>query len=129
MNERDLLVVFKAARKELDAFKDQLKDAQKRYDEAETAMVEHLVANQAEATGKYDGIGYAKLMKPRVYASCLAENLDKLKAYLVEHDRADLIKEVVAAPSLSAYVGELVEAGKPIPDLISYYLKQGVRLY
>jgi hypothetical protein len=129
MNERDLLVVYKSARQELDSMKEQLKEVQKRYDEAETAMVEHLTANQAEATAKYDGIGYAKLMKPRVYASCLKENEDKLKAYLVEHGREDLIKEVVAAPSLSAYVGELVEAGKPIPDLISYYLKQGVRLY
>lgn len=129
MDERDLLVAFKAARQELDSMKEQLKEVQKRYDDAETAMVEHLTTRQAEATAKYDGIGYAKLMKPRVYASCLKENEDKLKTYLVEHGREDLIKEVVAAPSLSAYVGELVEAGKPIPDLISYYLKQGVRLY
>jgi hypothetical protein len=129
MKERDLLVVYKAARQELDATKEQLKEVQARYDEAETKMVEHLTAIGADATAKYDGIGYAKLQKPRVYASCLKENEDRLKAYLREKGREDLVREVVNAQSLSGYVGELIEAGKPLPDMVTYFLKQAVRLY
>ncbi len=128
-NERDLLVELKTAKQRLDDVKEAQKDLQAAYDKAETEMVEHLTANQAEATGKYDGIGYAKMSKPRIFASCLKENEDKLKTYLTEKGREDLIVERVSAPSLSAYVGELVETGKPIPEIITYYLKTSVRIY
>lgn len=129
MNERELLVEYRAKKEALDALKEKTKEAQKEYDTVEGKMVEHLTELGADSTASYDGIGYAKLMKPRVYASCLKENEEALKAYLIEKGREDLIREAVSAPALSGYVGELVEAGKPVPELISYYLKQGVRVY
>ena len=52
-NERDLLVDLKTAKQRLDDVKEAQKDLQAAYDKAETEMVEHLTANQAEATGKY----------------------------------------------------------------------------
>ena len=98
-------------------------------DKAETELVEYLTGIEADATSKYDGIGYGKMSKPRVFASCKAENKDVLKAYLKEQKREDLIKEDVSAQSLSGFVGELVEQGKPIPEFIGYYLKTSVRVY
>lgn len=129
MNERELLIVLKTARQELDATKEQLKEVQARYDAAETAVIEHLTGISADATAKYEGIGYAKMMKPRVYASCTKDNEPKLKEYLREKGREDLIRETIAAQSLSGFVGELMQAGKPPPDCVDYYLKTSVRIY
>lgn len=129
IDEKTLLVVLKSARQELDAVKEHLKEAQKRYDDAETAVINHLVEINADATAKYEGVGYAKRMKPRVYASCTKENEPELKAYLKRQGREDLIRETVAAQSLSGFVGELIDAGKPPPECISYYLKTSVRIY
>ena len=129
MNERELLIEFKTAKQRRDDIKEALKDAQACLDKAELEVVEHLTAINAESTAKYDGIGRAQVSKPRVFASVLVENKEALKTYLREKGREDLIREDVSAPSLSAYVGELVEQGKPIPEIISYYLKVGVRLY
>lgn len=128
-DERNLLVNVRDAKKTLDELKEKLKEAQKAYDKAEAEIVEFLTDKGADATAKFDGLGYAKLATPRIFASCLAENKEKLKDYLRKQKRADLIKEDVPAPSLSGYVGELVESGKPVPEFIGYYLKQSVRVY
>lgn len=129
MNERDLLCQFKTARERLDDIKAAQKDAQAVFDQAEMQLVEHLIASNAEGTAEYSGIGRAKLKKPRIYASFLKENEDAAKKYLEEHGRKDLIKETVAPASLSSFVGELIEAGKPVPAIFTYYLKQSVGLY
>ena len=129
MNERELLLVFKDKKQQLEAMKEAQKSVQKEYDAAETAMVEHLTSIGADSTASYDGVGYAKLAKPRLFASCLKENEESLKEYLKEKGRADLIKESVSAPSLSAFVNELVVDGKAIPEIITYYIKQSVRMY
>jgi uncharacterized protein YlxW (UPF0749 family) len=129
MDERELLVVLKQARQRLDALKEQVKDAQESYDKAEYAVIEHLTTIGAESTAKYEGIGYASVQKPRIYASCTKANEDWLKQYLKDKGRADMIREVVHPQSLSGFVGELVELGQQIPEKISYYLKTSVRLY
>ena len=129
MNERDLLCAYKIASQRLNDVSEAKKDAQACYDKAEAELVEFLTGNQAEATATYDGLGYAKMSKPRVYASFLKENEEKAKLFLKESGRGDMVKETVAAPSLSSYVAELIEAGKPVPEIFSYYLKTKVRMY
>jgi len=129
MNERELVVNVKQARERLDSIKSALKDAQAVYDKVEMQAVEYLTGIEADATAKYDNVGYLKMSRPRIFASCKVENKEALKIFLKEKGREDLIKEDVSAQSLSGYVGELVEQGKPIPEIISYYLKTSVRIY
>ena len=130
MTERDLLLAYKAAKQERDIAKDALKAAQEKYDGAETKLIEHLEGTGAASTAKYDGIGYAQLCKPRVYASCVKENEERLKTYLRDKGRADLIKETISPQTLSAFVAELIDNGQALPtDIVSYYLKQNVRMY
>lgn len=129
MTERELLVIYKLSRQELDATKAQLKEVQARYDAAETAMVEFLISKEANESASYDGVGYCKLMKPRVFASCKIENLSALKAHLEQAGRKDLIKETITPAALSSYVAEVIDAGKAPPDMVSYYLKQSVKMY
>ena len=81
-SERDLLVEYKLARERRDDIKGALADAQQVYDKAESVMVEFLIAKEANETATYDGIGYCKMMKPRVYASCVEANKPALWAHL-----------------------------------------------
>lgn len=124
MTERELLVSYKLARKRRDDIKSALADAQAVYDKAETAVVEYLIAKEANETATYDGVGYAKMKKPRLYASCTIENMPALKAHLMKVGRMDLVKETIAPAALSSYVGEVIEAGKTPPEMVTYYLKQ-----
>lgn len=123
-SERELLVEYKLARERRDDIKSALADAQAVYDHAETTLVECLIASEANETKTYEGIGYAKMKKPRLYASCTIDNLPALKAHLLKVGRVDLIKETIAPAALSSYVGEVIEAGKTPPPMVSYYLKQ-----
>ena len=129
MTERELLIALKTARQQLTDVKLALKDCQAVYDKAESELIDHLTSIQADGTSRYDGIGYALMVKPRIYASCLVENKERLKYYLKSKGREDLIKEDIPAPSLSAYVGELVESGNTIPEFINYYLKTSLKIY
>lgn len=129
MNERELVVNVKQARERLDSIKEALKDAQAIYDKYETEAVEYLTSIEADSTAKYDNVGYLKMSRPRVFASVRVENKEALKAYLLKAGREDLIKEDVSAPALSGFVGELLEQGKPAPEMVSYYLKTSVRIY
>ena len=128
-SERDLLVEYKLAREHRDDIKSALADAQAVYDKAETAMVEFLIAKEANETATYDGVGYAKMMKPRVYASCVEANKPALWAHLEKVGRKDLIKETISPAALSSYVSEVIDAGKAPPECVSYYLKQTVKMY
>ena len=129
MNEKDLLVSFKAKKEALEQAKEAQKAAQSEYDMAEKDLIEHLNTIGADATASYDGLGYAKMSKPTVYASCLKENEDNLKDTLRKMGRGDLIRETINPRSLSALVKELIEAGQEPPAEVNYYLKTSIRVY
>lgn len=128
-SERDLLVEYKLARERRDDIKSALADAQQVYDHAETAMVEFLIAKEANETATYDGVGYCKMMKPLVYANCVEANKPALWAHLEKVGRKDLIRETISPAALSSYIGEVIDAGKAPPDMVSYYLKQSLKMY
>lgn len=127
--ERDLVLAYRTAKHNLDAAKDAQKFAQEEFDKAESVLVEWLDANSAEATARYEGLGYVSAQKPRLYASCRKENEENLFAFLKKEQREDLIRTTVSPQQLSAFVRERIEAGDPIPDIITYYLKPSLRLY
>ena len=86
-------------------------------------------SNSAVATAKYEGIGYAQIQKPRLYASCKEENMERLFEFLKEQGREDLIKTTVLPQSLSSFTSECIETGAEVPEFVSYYLKPSIRLY
>ena len=127
--EKELVTKFKEAKEQRDHHKKQLEQSQQDYEKAEARLIEYLESNSATATATYEGIGYAQLQKPRLYANCRQEDVGKLFGYLKEQNRADLIKTAVAPQSLSSFVSECVESGTAVPEFISYYLKPSLRLY
>lgn len=127
--ERDLVAQFRRAKEKRDNLKDDLKDAQAEYDMTESRLIELLESNSAISTAKYEGLGYAQIQKPRLYASCKEENMERLFDFLREKAREDLIKTTVMPQTLSSFVKECIETGIEIPDYVSYYLKPSIRLY
>jgi hypothetical protein len=127
--ERDLVIQFKCAKEKKDALKEDLKNAQEEFDKAESRLIEFLESNSAISTAKYEGLGYAQIQKPRLYASCRQENMDDLFQFLKEQEREDLIKTTVMPQTLSSFVSECIEEGREIPEFINYYLKPSIRLY
>ena len=127
--ERDLLFGFKLAREKRDRLKDDLKAAQEELDQSEFRLIEFLESHSAVSTAKYEGLGYAQIQKPRLYANCRQENMDDLMEFLQTQNREDLIKTTVMPQSLSSFTSECIEQGIEIPEFITYYLKPSIRLY
>ena len=127
--ERDLLFRFKLAREKRDRLKDDLKAAQEELDQSEFRLIEFLESHSAVSTAKYEGLGYAQIQKPRLYANCRQENMDDLMEFLQMQNREDLIKTTVMPQSLSSFTSECIEQGIEIPEFITYYLKPSIRLY
>jgi len=127
--ERDLLFRFKLAREKRDRLKDDLKTAQEELDQSEFRLIEFLESHSAVSTAKYEGLGYAQIQKPRLYANCRQENMDDLIESLQTQNREDLIKTTVMPQSLSSFTSECIEQGIEVPEFITYYLKPSIRLY
>jgi len=128
-SERDLLIEFKRTKERLKALKEAQKHAQADYDHAVFQLIEFLESHSAVSTAKYQGIGYAQIQKPRLYASCTEDNLEKLFSFLRQEGRDDLIKTIVAPQSLSSFTRECIENGIEVPECINYYLKPSIMLY
>lgn len=127
--ERDLVLRFKLAKERRDDLKDCLQNAQEEYEKAESRLIEFLESHSAVSTAKYEGLGYAQMQKPRLYASCRQENMDELISFLKAQRREDLVKTTVMPQSLSSFTSECIEEGVELPEFITYYLKPSIRLY
>jgi len=127
--ERDLLLRFKTSRELVDACEGALKEARAEEREAEQDLLNYLEAKQASATSKFDGIGWAQVNSPRLFASCPAEKFPDLAAWLRAHGQESAIKETVHSSTLSQIVSEALREGGEVPSGVSYFLKAQVRLY
>jgi len=127
--ERDLLIRFKSARDAVGLCDDALKAARAEERDAEQTLLDYLDAKQQSATGRYDGVGWASVQKPRLFASILVEKLPIVLVWLRQQGYESAIKETVHASSLSQIVGEQLQNGGEVPEGISYYLKPQVKLY
>lgn len=127
--ERDLVVAFRDARQKLDSIKEQEAAASAEYSKAESALLDHLEATQAMATARYEGVGYVKLNKPRLYASVKQEDLPTLIEFVTAEGRNDLVKQVINPQTLSSYVSERIEQGLEVPPGVVYFLKPQLRIY
>lgn len=129
LSEYDLVLKFRDARLKLNQFKEAQTEAQKEFDEAERQLIERLQDEGKDASARYDNIGYVGLNTPVVYASYVPDNKIPLFKFLRSRKRQDLIQETVNSRSLGTFVRELIDAGRKVPDCISYYLKTSARFY
>jgi hypothetical protein len=129
MTERDLVAEFKSAYANKKAAEKALEDAEEKFDKAESAILELLEATGAETTARYEGLGYVRQMEPKLYASYAKENEEQVFRFAKSQKRDDIIKEMIHPGTLSSFVKELIEQGREIPEVISYYFKKKARLF
>lgn len=127
--EMDLVFKYRDAKELLESKQLQLDDAKKMVENIETELIDLLQAEGKERTAKYEGVGFISLMSPRVYASCLKDNEEKLFSYLKGIGRDDMIRPTVNARTLSSLIKELIDEGKQVPECVNYYLKPSIRMY
>lgn len=136
--EKELLEKFVNAKKRHEELELAEKQAKTELEQAETLLVQSLIDREAKATAKYEGLGFASLAKPRVYASFDKEREEEVFSFVKDQGEGELIKLSIHPQSLNGFVGRVLENGNAIPlirigeeetPLIKYFLKQGVRFY
>ena len=127
--ERDLLVKFKNAHEHVAVAEDALKAAREEERHAEQTLIDYLEAKRANGTAKYEGVGWAQINSPRLFASCPAEAFPQLAAWLRAHGHESALKETVHSATLSQIVSEQLRDSGEVPPGVSYFLKAQVRLY
>lgn len=128
-DERSLIIAYRDAKLECEQIAEKLEQATQIRDRCERDLIEYLDSKDANATARYEGVGYVGLVKPRLYASYTKDNEDKVFSFLKDHGREDLVRPTVNKQSLSSFVSEACEQGMEIPEYISYYLKPSARIY
>jgi len=129
VTEKNLVEEFKGLRASKTNLENQLKEVTQEIEKTKASLIESLEARNAQATAKYEGVGYVSLAKPRLYASYDKENEQKVFDYLEHEGRGDLIKQTVHHKSLASFVGESIENGKNMPNYLKYYLQPDLRFY
>lgn len=129
MTEKELVVKFRAEFEAVNKIEEDLERAKSALEATKQQILDMFEREEKERTGTFEGVGFITRTKPRLYASCNEENKPKLLEHLESEGRTDLIKPTVAPATLSSYVSELLENGKPVPECIGYILKPGVRLF
>ena len=127
--ERDLLAHFKSAHEAVDIAEEVLKAARAEERTAEQALIDYLEAHRASATGKYDGLGWAQINSPRLFASASQEVLPQVLAWLRSHGHESAVKETVHSSTLSQIVGEQLRDSGELPPGVTYFLKPQIKLY
>jgi len=95
----------------------------------ESQIIDQLTDKNATSTAKYEGVGFASIAKPRLFATYSKDQEGKFFEFLKETGNDSLIKPTVHSSSLTSFIGQLLEEGKTIPNYISYYLKPNIRFY
>ena len=128
-SERELLQNLIEAR-DVAARADQTaKEARELEERAEGELIRYMSDREVKATAKYEGIGFASLDEPKLFARCNKPEEAQLFQFIRDQGRADLIKEGVHHSSLSGFVKELMDAGKELPPFIAYGFKSTLKVY
>ena len=127
--ERDLLHTLATIRQQVDSCKAALVEAHKAEDAAVKALVDYLESKGANATGRYEGLGWAKLNPPRLFASYSKEQEEQVFAWLKAHGQESAMKLTVHPSTFSQVISEALREGTELPVGTTFYLKPQVRLY
>lgn len=128
LDELTLIRQIKAAREKAKELKDLAVQAADEVDKAEGKLIEFMTDRGIKSTARYEGIGFASLEKPELFARCNKPDMERLFEFIKSIGREDLIKPSVHHSTLSSFVGEMLEKGENIPEFIQYGFKQTLRI-
>lgn len=129
LTEKSLVERLHALRRRKSELETELDGVGAEINEIKDKLIEKLTEQGKSKTAAYLGLGWATLTAPKVRASIPEECKEDAFAFIRKNDRADMIKLTVNANSLSSFVGELLDDGKKIPDVIKYALIPDVYCY
>lgn len=106
-----------------------LKECNRRIEEAEAALAELMVSEEVQ---NFTRDGYTFYLLNRVFASAVKDRKEELYEWLKTNNFGGLVKETVNANSLRAFIKEQMEDTDELPeglkDLVNVYEKTTVGL-
>lgn len=126
--ELELIKKLKDAKEKYEALDEQTKTAKAEFERIYKELHFYLISNQKDATSEYKGLGKVRVADSEIIASVTKENEEQFYNFLHDVGREDLVRATVPWRSLSAFVKELKEEGKDIPQFINVYEKPKLRM-
>lgn len=126
--ELELIKKLKDAKEKYEALDEQTKAAKAEFERIYKELHFYLISNQKDATSEYKGLGKVRVADSEIIASVTKENEEQFYNFLHDVGREDLVRATVPWRSLSAFVKELREEGKDIPQFINVYEKPKLRM-
>lgn len=118
---------LKDLRDHKDALSEQLKEVNARIEDTETALAEAMVSKEMQ---NFTRDGFTFYLRDQLFASAVKDRREELHDWLKENGYGGLVKEVVHANSLRAFVKEQLEEADELPeglrDLVNVYEKTTV---
>lgn len=111
----ELASEVKLLRERLDAAAKEKTDIQKLYDFLTISIVPDRMDDEGVENVKIKGVGRLQV-KTDIRCSCPVGNKEALHSWLAENNHGALIKPLVSAPTLKAFVKEQLKQGGNYPD-------------
>ncbi|MCK9324735.1 MAG: hypothetical protein M0P69_04485 [Bacteroidales bacterium] len=127
--EKMLVVRYKEQKAKVLDLDGQYKEAKFELENIERDLLQLMIDEDKESSARYDGVGFVTRTTPRLFASFKKEYEPEVFAFLKKIGRDDIIKTSVHSSSLSSAVKEIMEEGNRVPEFISCYYKESLRLY
>lgn len=127
--EKELIQKFLEKKKTVEQLTELLKQSTKDRDDIEARIIKQLMDEGKQATARYEGLGHVCVVQGAAHASIQKGMSDAVKEHLRSIGREDLIKESIAATSLSAYVRECLQSNQEIPIGVTFYVPQFLRYF
>ena len=127
--EKQLIEKFIAQKKVVEDMTLELKESTKLRDDLEARLMQLLEVEGKAATAKYEGLGHCAIITGAAHASIQKGMADSVKDYLKSIGREDIVKETIAAASLSAFVRECLSQNKELPNGVTFYSPKWINFY
>lgn len=128
--EKQLLESYIKAKERYEYLSAELKEAQRDKDIKEQMIVGMLTSKGADATTRFDGLGYAKLRKPVVnVANYPKEKEGEIFTFVRNQGYGDIIKEDIHSTTFRSFIKTCLDEGVDFPKCVFYETKQNITIY
>lgn len=124
--ERELLAEYVKHRKKKEALDADLAETNAALEKATADLIEYLTDQEKKSTGKYKDLGSLTVKEPTPRAKFQKEMEDQVFEFIRQEGGAAMIKPTIHSGTFSSFIKELLQAGRPIPNIIEVYYQPSV---
>lgn len=128
--ERKLLQEFADLKKRSEQAELIAKDLKNQLAVKEQIIVSMLIQKEAEATAKYEGLGFARLRKPEIKtAQYPKQHEEDFFNFVRGLGQGEIIKPTIHSATLRSFIKTCLEEGEDLPEYLYYEQIRKLTLY